>query len=55
MQAGSGHGGFVITSEVKEATRRLPAVREWRHLARAAASSGGSVFSLISSCTAFKI
>ena len=39
MQAGSGHGGFVIISEVKETTRRLPAVKEWRHLARAAASS----------------
>ena len=32
MQSGSGHGGFAIISEVKEATRRFITVREMRHL-----------------------
>lgn len=32
VQAGSGHGGFAIPSEVKEATRRLTPVREMRYL-----------------------
>lgn len=34
-QAGSGHGGFAITSEVKEATRIFTTVREIRHLSSA--------------------